>query len=316
MKTCVNFFAVVLLLIQLSVVTTAQQTPVVRNPTPESSGEWKGYLSLRGRFSVLLPDAPVNSVVTTKSAAGPIVMFRSITHSLAQYAIIFSDHPRELIEKRSVDEIFEIATWSGGGSQNSKVLSNSSTSVDGNPARLRREVLPDGVLIQMKTILVAERLYIVIIASQAGTATDADATRVYDKNASKFLDSFRLLTPGARDGKFKEIERTAMILYEACLPLDLNCPPLTVPVFNGRAIKLPKPEMPAAARSAHAEGAVEVEVIVDEKGDVIDTHAVNGHPLLVAVSLEAARKAKFTPTLIGNKPVKVIAVVIYHFEDR
>ncbi len=159
-------------------------------------------------------------------------------------------------------------------------------------------------------------MYVAFSASTAGTATDPEAARVFDEAADKFLDSFRLVTPGAIHGEFETIQRAGTILYEACLPGDLNCARRTGRPFNGRAIKLPKPEMPPIARAAHASGTVEVEVIVDETGKVIAAQAVNGHPLLIPPSLEAARKARFTPTLVGNQPVKVIAVVIYNFRGR
>jgi len=316
MKTCVNFFAVVLLLVQLSVVTTAQQAPA-RNPTTESnSDDWKRYLSLHGRFSVLLPGAPVNSDETVQGPAGPFVLHRSSVRALSEYAVMYADYPKQLTEKLSVDAIFDKAAMGGTASLNSKVLSSSTTALDGYPARLRTEVLPDGTLISTKMVLAGERLYIVVGAAPAGTATDAQATRLHDESANKFFNSFRLVTPRAIYGEFETIQRAGMILYVTCLPLDLNCPQRTGPRIHGRPIKAPEAERPLIARAAHASGDVAAQVIVDEQGNVIAAQAVSGHPLLHGSALEAARKAKFTPTLIGNEPVKVIALLVYHFRDR
>ena len=83
--------------------------------------------------------------------------------------------------------------------------------------------------------------------------------------------------------------------------------------MNGRAVSLPKPEYPAAARALNASGTVNVEVTVDVKGNVVSASAVSGHPLLRAAAVAAARNAKFAPTLLGGQPVKVTGVVTYNF---
>jgi len=66
-------------------------------------------------------------------------------------------------------------------------------------------------------------------------------------------------------------------------------------VLNARAITLPAPKYPPAARAVKASGAVTVQVLIDENGNVLSATFDNGHPLLRAASVEAARAAKFTP---------------------
>ena len=88
---------------------------------------------------------------------------------------------------------------------------------------------------------------------------------------------------------------------------------ITGGVLNGRAISLPRPDYPAIARQAHASGTVVVQVTIDESGDIIAAHAVAGHPLLQAVSVAAARGAKFSPTKLCGEPVKVTGVITYNF---
>ena len=84
-------------------------------------------------------------------------------------------------------------------------------------------------------------------------------------------------------------------------------------VLNGKAISLPKPPYPPIAKAAKASGTVVVQVLVDEKGNVVLAHAVSGHPLLQAVAVAAARQAKFEPTKVSGKPVKVSGVIVYNF---
>lgn len=87
----------------------------------------------------------------------------------------------------------------------------------------------------------------------------------------------------------------------------------TSTLLNSKAVSLPKPRFPEIARIAKASGAVNVQVLLDETGKVISAQAVSGHPLLRAVAVQAAYQAKFTPTILGNRPVKVSGVITYNF---
>lgn len=95
-------------------------------------------------------------------------------------------------------------------------------------------------------------------------------------------------------------------------PLSVRAP-ISGGVLNGKAISLPQPAYPAVARAAHASGQVVVQVTVDEEGNVIDAHAVSGHPLLQQSAVQAARSAKFPPTKLSGQPVKVTGTLIYNF---
>ncbi|MEN3325654.1 MAG: periplasmic protein TonB [Acidobacteriota bacterium] len=89
--------------------------------------------------------------------------------------------------------------------------------------------------------------------------------------------------------------------------------PITEGVESGHAIELPAPAYPLIARAAHAQGTVEVKVLVDTNGSVIAAAAISGHPLLQAAAVNAARKARFTPIKYKGEPVKVIGVIQYNF---
>ena len=92
-----------------------------------------------------------------------------------------------------------------------------------------------------------------------------------------------------------------------------NKPPVSIGVINGRAISLPKPAYPTPAKVVGASGDVNVQVTIDENGVVISAKAVSGHPLLRQAAENAARNAKFSPTLLSNVPVKVTGVIVYKF---
>lgn len=89
--------------------------------------------------------------------------------------------------------------------------------------------------------------------------------------------------------------------------------PISGGVMNGKATYLAKPAYPPIAKAANASGAVSVQVLVDESGNVISANAISGHPLLRTSAVVAARASKFSPTKLSGQPVKVSGVIIYNF---
>jgi Ca-activated chloride channel homolog len=89
--------------------------------------------------------------------------------------------------------------------------------------------------------------------------------------------------------------------------------PISGGVLNGKALSLPVPAYPESARSARANGTVSVEVTIDERGNVIAARAVSGHNMLHASAVAAARRARFAPTMLSGRPVKVTGVINYNF---
>jgi len=102
---------------------------------------------------------------------------------------------------------------------------------------------------------------------------------------------------------------------EAVLPAEPGQVPKIVRggVLNGRAKKLPMPQYPPASHMAGHSGAVNVQVVIDEKGKVYSAIQINGYPDLGAVSRIAACESEFTPTLLSVQPVKVSGVITYNF---
>ena len=89
--------------------------------------------------------------------------------------------------------------------------------------------------------------------------------------------------------------------------------PISGGVLNGKAKSLVKPAYPSAARAVNAAGAVSVQVVVDEDGNVSSATAVSGHPLLRQAAEQSALESKFAPTLLQGQPVKVSGVIVYNF---
>jgi hypothetical protein len=60
-------------------------------------------------------------------------------------------------------------------------------------------------------------------------------------------------------------------------------------------------------------GLVTVEVIVDETGKVISATATSGPGVLRDVAVQAALRARFSPTKLSGQPVKVAGLINYKF---
>jgi protein TonB len=84
-------------------------------------------------------------------------------------------------------------------------------------------------------------------------------------------------------------------------------------VISGKVLSTPAPPYPAIAKAMHTSGTVNVEILIDEGGGVISARAINGPAVLRIAAVQAARQARFTPTILGGQPVKVSGVITYNF---
>lgn len=89
--------------------------------------------------------------------------------------------------------------------------------------------------------------------------------------------------------------------------------PISGGILNGKALSLPTPMYPDAAKRARMAGVVEVEVLIDVSGKVISAKAVRGPGMLQQSAEMAAKQARFTPTLLSGQPMKVVGVITYNF---
>jgi TonB family protein len=153
---------------------------------------------------------------------------------------------------------------------------------------------------------VGRRMYQLMITTPSEQDASDRQRRFYEATAEKFLNSFTLaplapaLDAGGRVQGAKNLPRA----------------PIRGGIINGKAVSKPSPRYPAAAREAGVTGTVEVAVIIDEEGKVIGAEAVSGPAELREASVEAARKARFSPTRLSGQPVKVSGRLSYTFSLR
>src|SRR4030095_12830400 len=85
-------------------------------------------------------------------------------------------------------------------------------------------------------------------------------------------------------------------------------------VTPAEAINKIQPPYPTIAKAANASGSVLVEILVSETGEVIEAHAVGGHPLLRDPAVQAARGWTFKPAEISGKAVKTRGILTFNFQ--
>jgi tetratricopeptide (TPR) repeat protein len=79
------------------------------------------------------------------------------------------------------------------------------------------------------------------------------------------------------------------------------------------AISLPEPEYPTTAEFVGRGGKVDVQIIVNEKGEVVAAKGVSGESLLYAAAEAAALKAHFAPNMLSQEPARVFGIISYRF---
>jgi periplasmic protein TonB len=89
--------------------------------------------------------------------------------------------------------------------------------------------------------------------------------------------------------------------------------PIGGKVQEAKLIRKVTPDYPELPRRAHISGAVIMEVVVDEEGNVSEVKVRQGHPLLVEAAVQAVKQWRYSPTLLNGEPVPVVSTVTIIF---
>ena len=143
-------------------------------------------------------------------------------------------------------------------------------------------------------------------STEMRTAASLPAVTSFDKSRSSAIQP-----PTANVSAVAVDSKNNSIPNDAPPPRILR--PLSGGVLNGRALSLPVPSYPEIARRARTMGKVEVDVVVDESGKVISAQAVSGPPSLRDAAVEAAKRARFSPTKLSGAAVKISGSINYNF---
>jgi TonB family protein len=172
-----------------------------------------------------------------------------------------------------------------------------------------------------------------VVAANKGVATNLDPKSPAKPPASNNSSSGQKNSPSlpgsvvnvdklnaglveAVSGRTSASERAPVVNLESEPPPPAPKPilkPVSGGVLNGTAITLPTPVYPDAAKRLRVAGLVSIDVVVDETGKVISAVANGGPAVLRDVAVQAALRARFSPTKLSGQPVKVSGVINYKF---
>ena len=82
-------------------------------------------------------------------------------------------------------------------------------------------------------------------------------------------------------------------------------------VLRAAAIELPQPEFPTMVQLAGQRLKVEVQVVVNEKGEVTSARSTAPDSLLTGAAEAAARRARFYPAKLSEEPAQIFSVISY-----
>lgn len=83
--------------------------------------------------------------------------------------------------------------------------------------------------------------------------------------------------------------------------------------LNFEVVSAEKPWHTREAKANGAKGLVQVEVLIDTNGNVIDAKGRTGNKLLHPEAERAARASKFNRPTFGGKPSRAIGFLVYRF---
>jgi TonB family protein len=86
--------------------------------------------------------------------------------------------------------------------------------------------------------------------------------------------------------------------------------------LNSRAQVLKRPNYPPDAGKAGVSGSVLVEIVINEKGELLSSKAISGHKTLHAAAESAVRRSTFKPTTACGTPIKIKGTILYLFKLR
>lgn len=302
-------------------------------------GKWKEFAPAGGGFSILFPGSPKSMTRTLRLSPQHTAELRvhTLSNPTLECSVIYADYPTIPVgDPAAARAALDSGAKGAVASVNAELLSLTEITHEGYPGRLLRERMPDGKILRAKMVLVSQRLFQVAFTTPREDGASAQTVRHYEQTADRFLNSFKLdhaplygrvlpddavavtldaAQPGEVDQYLADHPRQ-VLGRRAEGGNDLLTHADQARIVQGAVVSKPPPPYPAIARATRASGEVAVWVVVDEEGKVVAAQAASGHPLLRASAVKAAREARFAPTLLDGKPVKVAGLITYNFELR
>lgn len=113
----------------------------------------------------------------------------------------------------------------------------------------------------------------------------------------------------------KQSNTPVQILYGTRTPDERRQGPVISGILNMKVLNELSPAYPQKAKDQKIHGRVEVELLVNEDGEVIFANPLSGPEELWAESVKTSVSAHFKPMTLSGKPVKVTGRIILDFKN-
>lgn len=176
-----------------------QQTVITDGPSGTE------YVSAAGRFKIRFPDVPREFEGTHDTTLGQIASHVVMLKTDVTHFVNYTDYPMNIEQPGLVKRFLDNARDGGlarVATEEPRVSGELDVSVEGHPGRLFRVELKGDAIMRHKLVVVGNRLYVLSM----GSSKRPDAQAEYEKRATAFFDSFKLMNPLEADlaGTWKE----------------------------------------------------------------------------------------------------------------
>jgi len=113
----------------------------------------------------------------------------------------------------------------------------------------------------------------------------------------------------------KQPETPIQILYGERTPDQRRHGPVISGVLNMKMVNESLPAYPQKAKDMNLQGRVEVQLLINEDGEVIFANPLSGPEELWAECVKAAVTARFKPMKLSGQPVKITGRLIFDFRN-
>lgn len=113
----------------------------------------------------------------------------------------------------------------------------------------------------------------------------------------------------------KQSNTPVQILYGQRSADERRRGPLISGILNVKILNELLPAYPQKAKDKGIQGRVEVQLLINEDGEVIFANPLSGPEELWAESVKAAVAARFKPTTLSGEPVKITGRIIFDFKN-
>ena len=211
-----------------------------RSTTPHQALS-KDYVSPDHRFKIDFPDVPKEFDLQADTQTGAVVSHQVMLDAEITYWLNFADYPINLERGAAVKATLDKARDGGlarVAKEDPRIVSESDISLDGHPGRFLRVELKGDAIVRFKIVLNGNRLYVLSVGSPKSDPKNVNAQRRYEKLATTFFDSFKIIPPLEADltaawTEFISSEGNYRIKFPGApcrwtLPLEELSPPSTL----------------------------------------------------------------------------------------